>query len=161
MLWITIWIQGPLEWLFISARWGKWATWQRSAPSECCSSLVNGNLVRGCGIVVGEGRALVGLSGLCGAPYRWIGRIWLGGRAAVQVLRGEERHICAQQVLLDCTHRQTSLRRGGWGGLTHEHKKEETVLLGLSAENGTLSTALMWNVFLYQNNKSKQVQIWI
>lgn len=77
-----------------------------SAPSR----LVNGNLVRGRCVVLGEGWALVGLRGLGGASYGGIGRVRFGGRAAVHVLRGEQRHVCAKQILLDRTHCQASLQ---------------------------------------------------
>lgn len=72
--------------------------------------LVYGDLVRGRRVVLGEGRALVALGGLGGATYWGVGGIGLAGRGAVHVLRGEQGHVGAQQVLLDSAHCEPSLQ---------------------------------------------------
>lgn len=79
-------------------------SWLFPFPPSALPALVNGDLVRGCCVVLGEGWALVGLCGLGGATYWRVGGVGLGGSTAVHVLCGEQRHVCAKQILLDRTH---------------------------------------------------------
>lgn len=75
-----------------------------SLAASGLSYLVDGNLVCGRCVVLGERWTLVGLCGLGGAADWRVGGVWLRGRAAVHVLRGEQSHVCAEQILLDRTH---------------------------------------------------------
>lgn len=76
--------------------------------------LVDGDLVRGRRVVLGEGWTLVALGGLGGATYWGVGRVGLTGRGAVHVFRGEQGHVGAQQVLLDRAHCEPSLQGAVW-----------------------------------------------
>lgn len=77
--------------------------------------LVYGDLVRGRRVVLSEGWALVALGGLGGGATYWgVGGVGLAGRGAVHVLRGEQGHVRAHQVLLDSAHCEPGLQGAAW-----------------------------------------------